>query len=130
MTNFQLIPLAAAAAFPIVTIYVLINGRDGKTIRWVIPALFGLLFFFFSVVTIEREGLLGFWPNHSQGFWGNQVWVDLLLALGIAWCLIVPKAKSLGMKLPLWLLFISCSGSIGLLAMFSRFLYLSDKSMN
>ena len=127
MSNFLILPIASLIIFPIVTITVLIKGNDNKNIRWIIPAIFGFAFFAFSLVPVIREGPLGFWANHTQDFWGNQVWLDLLLALGVAWCLLAPKAKSLGMKLPFWLLFISCSGSIGLLAMFSRWLYLIDQ---
>lgn len=127
MSNFLTLPLISLVIFPIVTITVMIKTNQSRNIRWIVPAAFCVAFLVFTVVTVAAEGLLGFWSNHTQDYWGNQVWLDLLLALGISWCLIAPKAKELGMKLPVWLLLIACSGSIGMLAMFSRSLYLQDR---
>ncbi|WP_371398029.1 hypothetical protein [Fretibacter rubidus] len=128
MSNYLILPLVSLLIFPIVTVIMMIKGDQSRNIRWTIPAAFGVAFFAFSLLAVITEGPLGFWANHTQDFWGNQVWLDLLLAIGIAWCALVPKAKTMGMKLPFWLIFIMCSGSIGLLAMFSRWLYLSDQT--
>lgn len=127
MSNYLILPLISLIIFPIVTITMMVKANQPRNIKWIIPAAFCLAFLAFSIVAISTEGPLGFWANHTQDYWGNQVWLDLLLALGVSWCLLVPKAKELGMKLPLWLLFIACSGSIGMLAMFSRSLYLQNK---
>jgi len=61
--------------------------------------------------------------------WGNQVWFDLLMALTMAWFLIVSRAKAVDMNLPLWLLFILSTGSIGFSAMLARMLFLQHKKV-
>ena len=69
-------------------------------------------------------GWAGFWPLHQAGVWGNQIWFDLLLAVGVAWSLLLPRARSVGMRVVPWTLFVLATGSIGLCAMFARCLYL------
>ena len=101
MSNYLILPLISLLIFPIVTITMMIKTNQSQNIRWIIPATFFVAFLAFSVVAVAAEGPLGFWENHTQDYWGNQVWLDLLLALGVSWCLLVPKAKELGMKLPL-----------------------------
>lgn len=39
---------------------------------WVVPALFSLLFFVFSIGSIIAEGPLGFWPEHTRNMWGTR----------------------------------------------------------
>ena len=78
----------------------------------------------YSGVTIWAEGLLPVVINHTTNLWGVQVWWDLLLSLTIALFLIAPRAKTAGMIVPLWALFIVSSGSIGLLAMCARLFWL------
>ena len=127
MTFLEIGPLFAAVIFLIVTIKVMLGDGRIKQGTWRVPALFFLLFTAFSIWTVVEDGMLGFWPNHSQDLWGNQVWYDLLFALALGWALIMPKAKAVGMRLPLWLLFICCSGSIGFSAMVARYFYLAEK---
>lgn len=71
--------------------------------------------------------MLGFWTEHTRNLWGNQIWFDLLLATGIGWFLVMPEAKSLGIRPLPWLLLIACTGSIGFLAMIARLLYLRER---
>ncbi|MCX5739995.1 MAG: hypothetical protein NTZ61_16160, partial [Proteobacteria bacterium] len=71
---------------------------------------------------------LGFWTEHTRNLWGNQIWIDLLSAVGIAWFLIVPQAKALGMRPLPWLVLVACTGCIGFLAMTARLLYLRDRA--
>jgi hypothetical protein len=49
------------------------------------------------------------------------------LAISVAWFLLLPEAKKLGMQPLPWLALIICTGCIGLLAMLGRLLYLHDK---
>ena len=94
---------------------------------WLFPAILSVLFAAFSIFVVVRAGLFGFWANHVTGYWGNQIWIDLLLALGMVWALTLPRARAVGMKMPAWLLFIVCSGSIGALAMVARLLFLESR---
>jgi hypothetical protein len=93
---------------------------------WKVPALLAALFAAFSARAMVTGGAFGFWKEHSRNAWGNQIWLDLLLAVGVSWFLIVPQAKALGMRVMPWLLAIICSGCIGLLAMLARLLYLRN----
>lgn len=129
MTYLNLFPILALIIVVLITIGALFrNGHVPKN-AWVIAALFCGFFTAWSVVAIIKEGPFGFWPVHTESFWGNQVWFDLLMALTMAWVLILPRARALGMKSPLWLIFILCSGSIGFSAMLARLLYLEkDKT--
>jgi hypothetical protein len=124
MTLFTALPLLAFIPVLLVLLPTLNTKRTNNQNGWLIAVVFFALFSIWSLFAVLREGPLGFWPNHSQGFWGNQVWFDLLMGLTMAWVLIAPRAKAQGMKLPLWMLFVLCSGSIGFSAMLGRMLYL------
>ena len=95
--------------------------------RW--AAALSLLFAAFSLWAVLQEGPLGFWPEHTRNLWGEQIWFDLLLAAGTAWAALLPQARALGMRPAPWLLAVVCTGSIGLLAMMSRLLYLRERSV-
>ena len=126
MIATTLLPIAAVVlffAFAVATI-----ASNGVPMRrgWLVPAALCLVFLVFSLYTVAVEGPLGFWANHSLNLWGNQVWFDLLLAIGIGWFFIVPLGRPLGMRLPIWLLIIISTGCIGFLAMLARLLYLRE----
>jgi hypothetical protein len=97
-------------------------------VPWWWPALASALFATFSVATVVSEGLFGFWAEHTRHLWGNQIWFDLLLAIGTAWCFIVPKAKDVGMRPWPWLLLVLCTGSVGITAMLARLLFLQQRA--
>lgn len=122
LTTLPLLGLAAFVAFALTV-------ARGATVRtWLFPAGLAVAFGVFSVVVVAAEGPLGFWTVHSQTLWGNQVWLDLLLALGIGWAFLVPRARALGMRPLPWLLAVLLSGGIGLLAMAARVLYLQERA--
>ena len=85
-------------------------------------------FLAFSLWTVAVEGLMGFWPNHTVNLWGNQVWIDLLLAITIGWSLILPRARAVHMNTGVWLAAIILSGSIAFLAMLGRLLFLEARA--
>ncbi|PZO44131.1 MAG: hypothetical protein DCF19_02695 [Pseudanabaena frigida] len=86
----SLLPAIAAAFFLMFSIYIL--AKDARPVKngWIFPAALSILFLLFSLKAIASEGLLGFWFEHTDSLWGNQVWFDLLLGVGIGWYLIVP----------------------------------------
>ncbi|NNE87464.1 MAG: hypothetical protein HKN27_05250 [Silicimonas sp.] len=102
-------------------------GRPFK-VTWIAPASLSAIFLSFSLVTVLQEGIWGFWINHSANLWGNQVWIDLLIAIGIAWTFIIPHARRLKMTLPIWAVAIVLTGCIGVLAMVARLMWLEEQA--
>ncbi|MEO1200854.1 MAG: hypothetical protein AAFX39_16800 [Pseudomonadota bacterium] len=93
---------------------------------WFWPALLAVIFLSWSVIAIIVEGPLGFWHEHIRGFWSNQIWFDLLLAASVALVWLVPKARNLGMRPLPWVILVILSGSIGLMFMLARILFLEE----
>jgi hypothetical protein len=125
MTLLQIIPILAAVA---ALAYVFFTLSGPLRPVWPVPALLSAAFLTWTVVTIAREGLMSVWQNHTQNFWGNQVWFDLLLAVGIGWTLILPRARAQRMRLFPWLVLICATASIGTLAMLARVIYLEERA--
>ena len=124
MTLTTTAPLVAGLAF---VAYLVVSLNPRLRLSWQVPAVVCVLFLGWSVWAVMAEGPTGFWPIHTANLWGNQVWFDLLLAAGVAWTLIVPRARAAGMNVALWLPVVPLSGSIGLLAMLARLLYLEER---
>ena len=128
MTLTSLLPVIAASLFLLFALYVAAKGGAPMKNIWLLPAALSLLFLLFSVQAVITEGMLGFWTEHTRNLWGNQIWFDLLLAVGIGWFFVVPQVKALRMRPLPWLVLIGCTGCIGFLAMIARLLYLREKS--
>ena len=126
MTFITLAPAIAAVLFLFFGLYVVVSDSSHRNGMWLFPATLSLLFLLFSLYTISNLGGLGFWVEHTRNLWGNQIWFDLLLAVGIGWFFIVPQARALGMRPLPWLILIACTGCIGFLAMIARLLYLRE----
>jgi hypothetical protein len=92
--------------------------------QWWEPALLCAAFLGFSLYVMMTAGPLGFWPEHVSDNWGNQIFIDLLIAASTTFALLVPRARAAGMKPLPWFVLIACTGSIGLLAMVARCLFL------
>lgn len=134
MASTDLLPFAGAGCLIIFAFYKVFttpaatDNEDFHKSSWMFPAALSALFLAYSAIAILNEGPLGFWTEHTRNLWGNQIWFDLLLAIGVGWTLIVGPARALGMKLIPWLFLILCTGSIGVLAMVARFLYLRARA--
>jgi hypothetical protein len=98
-----------------------------RPLGWAVGAALAALFFGFSIYAIGAEGLLGFWTEHVRNAWGNQIWFDLLIAASVAFAFLVPRARAVGMKPLPWFGLIACTGSIGILAMAARCLFLERR---
>lgn len=94
---------------------------------WILPAGLSAAFLLFTLWVVTREGLLGFWPEHGASGWAVQIWCDLLMAAATALFLLLPRARAVGMKGAPWILLTACTGSIGLLAMLARCLFLEAR---
>jgi hypothetical protein len=124
---YAVLPLVAILLFIGVTLTLAARPASNRCGSWLVPAAFAAAFLGWSLYTALMEGPVGFWPNHTANAWGNQVWFDLLLAIGTAWALLLPRARAVGMRPLPWLVLIVASGSIGLLAMAARCLMLESK---
>ena len=120
---YQILPIVAL----VLLLLAMATAAMRQTGSWMIPAGVSLLFLAWSLYTVAVEGPLGFWPNHTQNAWGNQVWFDLLIAIGIGWTLLLPRARVAGMRPLPWAVLILCTGCIGLSAMLARCCYLESR---
>ncbi|MCZ8369119.1 MAG: hypothetical protein O9293_03990 [Porphyrobacter sp.] len=126
MTTYQLIWIAPVVGGLIAVLTIL--GAKRETGSTAIAALLFAAFSAFTAVQIVREGVIGFYTNHSQSLTGLQVWWDLIMCALIALFLIAPRARRAGMNLPLWALFVGTTASIGLLAMCARLFWLEREA--
>lgn len=117
-------PLAYLAAAGFI-LWVAVSRGPARA-RWHVGALvaLGLGFAAFSVLTLWCDGVMTFWTNHSTNLAGNQVWFDLLIAVAVAFALIAPRARAVGMPLLPWGLAVMTTASIALLPMLARLLWL------
>lgn len=120
-------PLAGALfiAFAVARIAIASAARKNS---WLLPASLSFGYFLFTLSSVVVEGPFAFWAEHTRNLWGNQIWLDLLLSAAIAWCFLVPRAKATGMRLLPSLAFVIGTGSIGLLAMTARLLFIESRS--
>lgn len=93
-----------------------------------LAALLAAGFWAFTLVTATREGVLGFIPNHVQNLWGTQVWYDLVICVTVALVFIVPRARAVGMNIPLWVTACGLSASLALLPMVARLFWLENRA--
>ena len=126
MQTFDLFALAGMVIFALFTIGLLLRPTELRSQAWLLPATASGLFLAFTLYATLTEGLAALWTVHTLRFWGNQVWFDLLLALAIGWTFLLPEARKLGMRTTFWLVSLFATGSIGLLAMYARILYLKQ----
>lgn len=98
--------------------------RPGMTGSAILAAALAAGFAAYTGVTIWAEGVTPVIANHTTNLWGVQVWWDLLFSLGVAYFLILPRARAAGMNLPAWTIFVLATASIGLLAMAARLFWL------
>lgn len=124
MTTETIWAMAGALVFLTYMLLTLTGWVRLRPGAWLLPAALAVLFFLGSLAAVWKEGPLGFWTEHTRNLWGTQIWFDLLLAAAMAWTLLAAPARKHRMALPVWLLLVLVSGSIGLLAMAARILYL------
>lgn len=125
-----LIPAAAAAAFVATGIGAALSSlhRAGRPGRWLVPAMLAAVFFIGSLIPMQTGGAFGFWGEHTRNDWNNQIFLDLLLCAGCTYFLLLDRARAVSMRVLPWFFAIATLGSIGLLAMVARVLFLEDKA--
>ncbi|MBO6525918.1 hypothetical protein [Erythrobacter sp.] len=126
MTTLEILfVLGAVGALPAVLLLAL-RGRVQES--WSMAAVLAAGFIIFSAFPIVQDGVLGFLPNHTQDLWGTQVWYDLVIVVVVALVFIVPRARAVGMNVPLWVLAVGMTASISLLPMVARLFWLEKRA--
>lgn len=118
------IALAGGGLVCAVTAIIVAFTRPNSPGNALLAAILSAGFAGFTAITIATEGVFPVILNHTSNLWGVQVWWDLLFSLGIAYVLILPRARAQGMNLPLWTALILATASIALLAMCARLFWL------
>lgn len=126
MTLLTLIPPVVYAVALAVLIW---SARAGGTQgSWRLVIALGIGFIGFTLWTLAQDGVIQFWLNHTTNLSGNQVWLDLLIAVTLAFVLLVPRARAQGMQVLPWALAVAATASIALLLMLARLLWLEDQA--
>ena len=126
MSMFEILALGGIAATAAVFIHILsAQVRVGNPF---LAAALSAGFLGYTLLTMSHEGADILWTNHTDTFWGVQVWWDLLISVGLALYLIAPRARAQGMNILPWAVFIAATASIGLLAMVARLFWLERRN--
>jgi uncharacterized membrane protein YgdD (TMEM256/DUF423 family) len=126
MTPTQILLVAGILAAGVMMANFLTSKKP--TGSWLLAAALCAAFTVYTGAAIAAEGPVGFIENQATSLLGVQVWYDLIISLGIAIILILPRARAAGMATAPWIIFIGLTASIGLLAMIARLLWLEQRS--
>ena len=126
MTAFQILALAGAIIVLPIIVYLALSQKPKESV--LIAACLSAGFGAYTAVTIWAEGFTPLIANHSMNLWGIQVWYDLLMSVGVALLFVIPRARKVGMNIPLWVLFVGSTASIGLMAMIARLFWLEQSA--
>lgn len=126
MSVYEILALAGVAAALAGAIYILTNKDPVESP--ILAAALSAGFAAYTIGTIMTEGVSLVWTNHTTNMWGVQVWWDLLICVVVALFFVAPRARKVGMNLPLWTFFVAATASIGLLAMVSRLFWLERRA--
>lgn len=121
-------PILAALGFIAFALTLAIApARSESTPRpsaWMFPATLCVAFLAWTLYALANEGIVAIWQEISRSLWSNQIFIDLLLAAGIALAFLVPEARRLGMRPLPWVIASAATGCIALLGMQARMLFL------
>lgn len=121
-------PTLAALGFVIFALTMAIApARTPRPNAWMFSATLCVAFVAWTLYALANEGFIAIWQEISRSLWSNQIFIDLLLAVGIALAFLVPEARRLGMKPLPWVVATAATGCIALLAMHARVLFLRSR---
>jgi len=127
MLTIESAALAGWGAAVVAMVFVVSAKKPAVWPAWTVPAVLTVLFGGYTLWVVAAEGPLGFWQNHVTNLWGLQVWWDLIIAIAVGFFLLQPRARAVGMNPWPWVPVMFCTGSIGLLAMLARMLFLESR---
>ena len=126
MTNLEILFLLGIAGSAPIIMYLAFSRSLIQSAA--AAAFLAAAFWGFSLVAMGREGIYGFFVNHSQNLLGTQVWYDLIICLVTALVFVVPRARAAGMNVPLWVIACGLTASLGLLPMVARLFWLEARA--
>lgn len=95
---------------------------------WLLPAVVSLAFSVFTAFVVWREGFAPLWQVHLATGWGQQIGIDLVLAIVVGLVLLVPHARRLQVPVVPWCVATVLLGSIGLLGFCAHVLQAEARS--
>lgn len=95
---------------------------------WLFPAVVSLAFSVFTACVVWREGFAPLWQVHLATGWGQQIGLDLVLAIVAALTLLAPRARRAQVPVAPWCVATVLLGSIGLLGFFAHVLYAEGRA--
>jgi len=122
---------AALAAFVIAAIVMLLVAQTKERVgwpAWLVPAACGALMAGWTGFALHAEGLPGLGAVLGNSVWGLQFWADRLASTTAAFFLLQNRARAAGMKSETWVIAVIFTGSIGLLLMLARTVYLEREA--
>jgi len=106
---------------------VLVPAQSRRGVRWSVPLVAAMMFASLTAWAVLEGGPTGFWPEHTRNAWGVQIWFDLLIAAMVAFLALLPELRRNGMQPPMWFGLVALTGSICVLLMASRLVYLRQR---
>jgi hypothetical protein len=122
--------LAALAGLVLAAIVMLLVTQTKQRVSWpgwIVPAAFAAVAAGWTVLAVVTQGADALWPLLAGSPWGIQLWYDRLFAVTAAFFLLQNRARAVGMKSEVWVLMVIFTGSIGLLLMLARTLYIERR---
>jgi|GEM_PF-1926341 len=103
MTPTQILFVAGILAAGVMIAYFLTSKKP--TGSWLLAAALCAAFTVYTGAAIAAEGPMGFIENQATSLLGVQVWYDLIISVGIAIFLILPRVRAVGMATAPWIIF-------------------------
>lgn len=128
MPLVEVLPILAILSIAIYLLALATGRLPAALSGWRVPAVLSGAFLAWSLFAVLTEGPTGFWTEHVRNRWGNQIFFDLLLGIGVAMSFLVPEARCVGVRPLPWTLLTLATGCIGLLAFLARVIYVRDQS--
>ncbi len=127
MNEFAILAIAGALGGLVAWLYMLVAKPERGSA--ILAAMLSAGFGGYTAVQIWADGVVMFWTNHTANLTGVQVWWDLVFSVLIALFFIIPRARTVGMNIWPWAVFVGLTASVGLLAMAARLFWLENAAL-
>jgi len=128
MPQFEVVALAGLALAALAMLLVTQTKQWSSPWLWLVPAVAVVPIAGWTGLSVTEESLQGLVPAVIGSHWGVQLWLDRLVCATTAFFFLQNRARAAGMKSEVWVLVVIFCGSLGLLPMLARTLYLERQS--